>query len=728
VTNDRTAAAAIPWQTRVDQLLSTVCSLLLPTPTPAPGDDAIGTALAAVADFLGADRAQVLVAPPGADGPDRTACWIRPGTVLRCDGVWSEPSLVRLLWQDAASLRPMSATGPDQLPASLRPVRDALAADQVGAVCTLPLVGAGHLHGLVVFDAVDGAAFPSGEQALSLGVIGTVLGHAAVHRRTVAALEASERRYRQVVDDVGDVIARLGPDGRATFVNRAWEELTGIAADDMVGRDPFVSLHPEDREVAAAHMAAALEGNTEIRPEVRFFAHDGSVRWMEVRGRAIFDADGAFGGFSGTLHDVTDRRAAEAEANAAREEAERARDEAERARDEAERASRAKSDFLSRMSHELRTPLNAILGFGQLVQLGDLTEEDAENVGQIMTAGRHLLALINDTLDVSRIETGRLSLSPEALNVEEVVAESLDLVRQDAAARGITLQVSSRAADTFVLADRQRFKQVMVNLLSNAVKYNRDGGSVLVDCRPHSGGRPESSGGRVRVSVTDTGTGIPNDRVADVFTPFERLGAELTEIEGTGVGLALTKSLVEAMGGTIGVDSTPGVGSTFHVDLPAGARLPSDADEVGSGIDVVDAPCGQVRTVLYVEDNPSNVKLVRRVLARRPGVRLLVANDGVTGLAVLRRERPELLLLDLHLPGLDGAHVLAAVRGDSDPEVNSMPVVMVTADLAAGTEARLMGTGATDFVGKPFDVAKLLALGDPHRSAAAAPAATDQAS
>jgi PAS domain S-box-containing protein len=534
------------------------------------------------------------------------------------------------------------------------------------------------------------------------------------HPDLVAAASASpgadadvyERRYRTLIDDLGDIVVQADALGRITYVNPAWTALTGLTLEQMADKDLMEHVHPEDRQMATAHIASALQGEdtsgTDNSRVARFLAADGQIRSMSVRGRPLFGASGDLLGFTGILHDVTDRVEAEQRVRTAL-------SEAESARDEAQRASRAKSEFLSRMSHELRTPLNAILGFGQLLELGELSGEDAENVDHIMRAGHHLLDLINEVLDVVRIEAGKLSLSLEPVDVAEVVAESLDLVRPAAADRGIGLRAPCRAGALVAVADRQRLKQVLVNLLSNAVKYNVDGGEVVVSCEPVAPTDPEaappSGAGWLRVSVRDTGPGIPEGRLEDVFTPFDRLGAEASGIEGTGVGLSLTKTLVEAQGGRIAVVSRPGQGSTFWFDLPA-AEVPTEEP----------APAPEeaetTRTVLYVEDNTANVTLMRRVLARRPQVRLVVVEDGSEAVAAAQRLLPDLVLLDLHLPGLHGAGVLAALRGADDARLSKVPVVVVTADLSVGNERRMLEAGATLFLPKPIDVRSLLAVID----------------
>jgi PAS domain S-box-containing protein len=400
---------------------------------------------------------------------------------------------------------------------------------------------------------------PSAPDPEWLAAAGTVLGAALDARTTVAALAWSEELHRTVLDDVGSVVVKLDATGRISYLNAAWSQLTGIPVAEMIGKDPLYHVHPEDREVAAAHMADGLRGNESEVRAVRFRGPGGQERWMEVGGRVVRNEAGIPVGMVGIMHDVTERHQAAQHANVAL-------DRAERARENAERASEAKSEFLSRMSHELRTPLNAILGFAQLMELAPLDGEDADNLTQITRAGRHLLMLVNDALDVSRIEAGQLALDLVPLPAWPALAESLDQIRPAAAARSLVVApLPVNPPDLRVQADPNRLRQVLANLLSNAVKYNVPGGRIQLDCRPLE----EASGARIRIAVSDTGVGIAAGRMDEVFLPFQRLGAETSGIEGTGLGLAVTKSLVEAMGGTIGVGSVEGVGTTFYVDLPA---------------------------------------------------------------------------------------------------------------------------------------------------------------
>lgn len=337
------------------------------------------------------------------------------------------------------------------------------------------------------------------------------------------------------------------------------------------------------------------------------------------------------------------------------------------AQEDAERANLAKSEFLSRMNHGLRTPLNAILGFGQLLGLS-ATAEQAVHVREIVAAGRHLLTLIDEVLDLARVESGQLSVSPDAVALLPLLHECLKLVRPQADARGV--QLLQPPGTCHVRADRTRLKQVLLNLLSNAVKYNRALGSVSVACVAESG--------RVSIRVSDTGAGLTAEQCARLFVPFERLDAEARQIQGAGIGLALTKRLVGLMGGTVGVESTPGVGSTFWVRLalaapPVGDALAESPPPVATAADGA-AP----REVLCIEDNPANLRLIEGIFATRRDIRLLTAIAPGLRLELARVHRPALILLDIGLPDKDGFAVLECLRRSE--ATRGIPVVAVSAN------------------------------------------------
>lgn len=379
----------------------------------------------------------------------------------------------------------------------------------------------------------------------------------------------------------------------------------------------------------------------------------------------------------------------------------------EQARREAETANQSKSAFISRMSHELRTPLNAVIGFGQLLERDNLTGDQKDSVSHIIKGGYHLLQLINEVLDIARIETGDLAFSPESVQVSELVAETLGLIRPLATDRSIHVTGSLEASDDYVFADRQRLQQIMLNLLSNGIKYNRLGGSVAVSCE-------RSSPTQLRINVTDTGPGIPQEQLGRLFTPFERLGAERSAIEGTGIGLALSRQLAEAMGGTLGVETVVGQGSTFWVALPL-VEGPVERYDRLTGTTTVRSDSttsaeDKRRVVLYIEDNLANLTLVQRIMAERNGIQLVPAMQGRLGLELAKEHRPFLVMLDLHLPDIGGDEVLQRLR--DDPATATIPVVMVSADATPGMVQRLLNAGALAYLTKPINVEELLRIVD----------------
>ena len=368
-----------------------------------------------------------------------------------------------------------------------------------------------------------------------------------------------------------------------------------------------------------------------------------------------------------------------------------------------ERANRAKSEFLSYITHDLRTPLNAIMGFAQLLKMDPSADDRQEHLRQILCAGEHLGNLISELLDIARIETGGLCLVRQSISVSEVVHEAVNLVRPLAAQRDVVLSVDREVDEpVYLLADRKKLMQILLNLLTNAIKYNRLGGDVVVTCA-------YQSAGRFRVHVTDTGPGIQADKLKRLFQPFERLDAEQRDIEGTGLGLALSKGLAEAMGGTLGVTSAPGEGSTFWIDLEQTSRQPSveQRDEPAAAR----ADHGTVSgKVLYIDNNPANIRLMECICQRRPRVVFVGAKQARIGLEVAATAAPNLILLDLHLPDMSGEDVLQQLREDERTE--HIPVAIVSADANPAQIQRLRDAGAVAYFTKPLDIPRLLQMLD----------------
>jgi CheY-like chemotaxis protein/anti-sigma regulatory factor (Ser/Thr protein kinase) len=364
-------------------------------------------------------------------------------------------------------------------------------------------------------------------------------------------------------------------------------------------------------------------------------------------------------------------------------------------------ATQAKNSFLSSTSHELRTPMNSILGFAQLLQLSELSEEDSDGVDRILGAGRHLLTLINELIDIARIESGDLGMSLEPVLVRPLIEECSQLMAPIAAERSIRI-IRDRAHPALtVYADRQRLAQILVNLITNAVKYNHRDGSITISCQ-------QEGTGQASIVVTDTGPGLAPEDLERIFIPFERLGAERTEVEGTGIGLPLAKALTEAMKGHLTAASVLGQGAAFTVSLPRAPDLihvPAPSPAPASPAAGPHVPAGAALSVLYIEDNPANVEVVARFLRGKPNTTLLSAISGRAGLECAVRDLPDIILLDLHLPDLQGDEVLNELK--ADPATAAIPVIVLSADASRGVIHRLLAGGAFAYLTKPIELAEL---------------------
>ncbi len=515
-------------------------------------------------------------------------------------------------------------------------------------------------------------------------------------RAAEAALQRSEEHFRRLIENGSDLLLISAPDGTLSYVSPSAERLLGWHPTELLGKSPADVVHPDDLETLWSGMQRILGEPGAVRSVSWRIRHrDGTWRTIEAIGRTLA-ADSAAEGVVANGRDVTEQRAAEAALR-------QAKAEAETAREEAERANRAKSEFLSRMSHELRTPLNSILGFAQVLEDLELPAEYRGGVRHILHGGRHLLNLINEVLDIARIEAAQQPMSIEPVRAEGVIREAIDIVRPLAEQRGIWVaELPHPSAQRFVRADRQRLTQVLLNLLSNAVKYNRPEGAVRIGCEPVRGADGQES---LRIRVHDQGAGIDAALRDQLFVPFARLGAEHTGVEGTGLGLALSQRLAQAMGGTLFLERSDAAGSVFAVDLPTTdgplAALPVVAARA-------DAAAGThaAATLLYVEDNLANLSLVETILLPRPQWRVLPALQGRLGLELAVQHRPDVILLDLHLPDLPGRDVLRALRADA--RTAEIPVVVISADATPRTRAALEADGVAAFLTKPLDVRAFL--------------------
>ena len=436
-------------------------------------------------------------------------------------------------------------------------------------------------------------------------------------------------------------------------------------------------------------------------------ARDGKETVVSYNATTFYDRDRNLQGVFAAARDVTERRRLDQalqETNVA----------LEGAKSVAEKANLAKSDFLSSMSHELRSPLNAILGFAQLMESGSPAPAPAqkESIDQILQAGWYLLELINEILDLALIESGKLSLSLEPLSLDEVLNDCYAMIEPQALVGGIRVSFPQLPCPWYVFADRTRLKQVFINLLSNAIKYNRLGGRVEVRCSA-------AHGGRTRISFQDTGEGLSADKLSQLFQPFNRLGQEAGVEEGTGIGLVVSKRLVELMGGEIRADSTVGVGSVFWIELD-GALAPHTLDETTEPAPPPAPallPGTPVRTLLCVEGNPANLMLVEKLLARRPDLRLLTARDGNSGIEIARAALPDVILMDISLPGISGIQAMAILA--LYPETARIPVVALSANAMPRDIEKGLESGFFRYITKPIKVIEFMATLDLALAAAA---------
>jgi PAS domain S-box-containing protein len=526
---------------------------------------------------------------------------------------------------------------------------------------------------------------------------GPIIGYLLIATDNTARKDVEDKRLwaeescQLMVESVTDcAIIMLDQEGRVKSWNAGAQRIQGYDAKEIIGQHNSRFFSQEDIDIKkperALQEAAAVDRAEDNGWRIR---KDGSAFWANVVMTAIRDSSGVLRGYATLERDMTQRRRLDAELN--------------QAKATAEAANLAKSEFLSSMSHELRTPLNAILGFAQLMESDVPAPTPAQKVSidQILQAGWYLLALINEVLDLSLIESGRLSFSPEKVSLEEVLSDCRSMMEPLAQKRDITMTLPQFDAPCFVMADRTRVRQILVNLLSNAIKYNRPHGAITVECAA----RPL---GYVRLSVTDTGMGLTPEKQRQLFQPFNRLGQEDGAEQGTGIGLVVTKRLVEVMKGSIGVESEVGIGTLFWVDLIATSAPLYDFTQADTETVAQTPACdiGPLRTVLYVEDNPANLKLVTMLVARRRDLRLLTAENGNLGVELAQAHLPDVILMDINLPGISGIRVLS-ILGEN-PSTAGIPIVALSANAGPGDIDRGLEAGFFRYLTKPMKVDELM--------------------
>ena len=550
----------------------------------------------------------------------------------------------------------------------------------------------------------NGSRFPAVVSVTALrdahsGIIGYLLiGTDNTARKQVEAeqmlldqrLRDQQFYTRSLIESNIDALMTTDVRGIITDVNQQMEALTGRTRDELIGA-PFKNYFT-DPERAEAGIRRVLSEGKVTNYELTARALLGKETVVSYNATTLHDRDRKLRGVFAAARDVTERKQFELTLQ-------QNNVELEKAIATADKANLAKSDFLSSMSHELRTPLNAILGFGQLMQSDQPPPSAAQraSIDQILQAGWYLLKLINEILDLSLIESGKLSISLEPVLLDDIMAECQSMIAPQAEKRGIQLHFPQFDQACFVNADRTRVKQILINLLSNAIKYNQAGGSVTMEYAA----RPS---GMVRISVRDTGAGLPPHKLAQLFQPFNRLGQEESAEEGTGIGLVVTKRLVELMSGTIGVKSSVGVGSVFWVELQA-ASAPLLKHNAAIPVTPPPTPVkgsGPTHTLLYVEDNPANLKLVEHLIARRPDMHLLTAVNGPGGVEIARSALPDVILMDINLPGMSGTEAMRMLR--NDPTTEHIPVIALSANAIPHDIERGLEAGFFRYLTKPIMV------------------------
>ena len=514
-----------------------------------------------------------------------------------------------------------------------------------------------------------------------------------------AALRESQEQLELIIKGSNDAPWDWNLDNDNLFYSTKWWQQIGYAPDEIPSNSSVWRnlTHPDDVEHVNEIFKNALASiNTSYEAEFRLLHKDGHYVPVLSRGYITRNTTGKPIRVTGTNMDLTERKRAEVEIM--------------KAKTQAEKANHAKSEFLSRMSHELRTPMNSIIGFAQLMKIGELSPKHRKGVNHILNSGKHLLNLINEVLDISGIEAGRVSLLFVPVELGRILRETIDTVHPLTRELNVKLELINPNPDRlFVKADPHRLRQVLLNLVNNAVKYNREGGSVVIKTEFQQATTPAMS--FVRISVSDTGPGINPEKFEKLFMPFERIGAEKTGIEGTGLGLMVVKKLMDAMGGRVWVESVPGAGSTFWIELPHSEDLDPAAEQTEYSSAALAVKTKKIGTILYIEDNASNTELVEQILVdQRPSIHFVCSTKGAQAVPLAIEYAPDLILLDLDLPDMKGFEVIKQLQ--TVEKTKGIPVVVVSADAMVHQIEKLMKAGAKDYLTKPLDIMAFLQVVD----------------
>ena len=532
--------------------------------------------------------------------------------------------------------------------------------------------------------------------------------------------EEQVRKLSRAVEQIPLTVVITNLEGNIEYANPYTFHTTGYTQEELLGKNPKVLKSGETSLEEYQHLWGNITHGKEWKGIFHNRKKDGTYYWEQATIGPIMNDDGEITHYIAIKEDITERKRIQDELkdlNLHLEEKikertidlENANLSLMNANKEAKKANQAKIDFLSKMSHELRTPMNSILGFGQLLQMGELTPVQDKGVQHILDSGKHLLNLINEVLDISRIESGRISISVEPIEVYEVINEIKDSLLFSANQKNISLTSQlNNTVPTYIRADRQRLKQVLINLTNNAIKYNNEGGEVTisVDIKPVS----EDGYTPVRISITDTGWGIDEKDIERIFIPFERIGAEKSNVEGTGLGLAVVKQLVYLMGGKVGVKSEPGKGSTFWIELQQ-SQSQLDLIQKEATLSQHTASNDQQGLILYIEDNMPNIELVQEIIeTKRKGIKLVIHMRGNGALEKAIEVKPSLILLDLNLPDKHGKDILLELK--SNEVTKQIPVIVISADAMSNQISMLKESGATNYLTKPIEIKSFLSAVD----------------